>query len=61
MPYEKDENEIGALWEKTGGRGTFLSGQIELDGSVIRIVCFRTNSTSDKAPAWRVLKAKPKD
>jgi uncharacterized protein (DUF736 family) len=59
MPFEKDENELGALWAKTSGKGVeYLSGTIEGVGDV---VCFAAKPTaSGKGPTWRVLKSQPK-
>ena len=57
MPYEKDPNEIGAIWEKTSAKGTeFLSGVI----NGVDIVCFRAKPT-ERGPQWRVLKSQPRD
>lgn len=58
MPFEKDPNEIGVLWEKEGRRGRWMSGTIDGIGSV---VVFATNAKNAKAPTWRVLKSKPKE
>lgn len=58
MPYQKDENEIGALWEKTSANGAeYLSG--EIDGQ--RVVCFRVRKPTAKGPAWRVLKSQSRE
>lgn len=58
MPYEKDPNEIGALWLKQGAKGPYLTGEI----SGVKVVCFQnTRKTNDKQPEYRVLKSKPKD
>jgi hypothetical protein len=57
MPFEKDPNEIGALWLKTSAKGDYLTG--EIDG--VSVVCFAVKSGSAKAPAWRVLKSRPRD
>jgi hypothetical protein len=59
MAFTKDENEIGALWSKTSGKGVeFMSGTIEGVGDV---VCFKAKpSASGKGPAWRVLKSTPR-
>jgi uncharacterized protein (DUF736 family) len=59
MHYEKDPNEIGALWAKTSGKGVeFLSGTI--DG--VDVVCFKAKpTTSGKGPTWRVLKSQPRE
>lgn len=58
MAFEKDPNEIGALWSKRGGKGEYLSGTIDGIGAV---VCFAVKSESPKAPAWRVLRSAPRD
>lgn len=55
MPFEKDPNEIGCLWEKSGKHGPYLTGTI--NGQVV--VCFGIRSKNVKAPNWRVLKATP--
>jgi uncharacterized protein (DUF736 family) len=56
MPRNPDE--IGAMWEKTSGRGPYMTGTINGE----RVVMFKqTDKTNDKAPDWRVLKAKPRE
>lgn len=57
MPFEKDPNEIGVLWTKSGRRGDYFTGIINGEG----VVVFATNAKSPKAPQWRVLKAQKKD
>lgn len=57
MAYEKDPNEIGALWMKSGRKGDYMTGLINGES----VVLFPVKSTSAKAPQWRVLKSKPKD
>jgi hypothetical protein len=57
MAYEKDPAEIGALWTKTGGKGTYMTGTILGQ----RVVVFSIQKRGDKSPDWRVLKAKPRD
>lgn len=54
MAYEKDENEIGVLWEKQGRNGTYFTGKIGEQPVVI----FKNGNKKDgsKAPDWRVLK-----
>lgn len=55
---ERNPDEIGALWSKTSARGEYMTGTINGE----RVVCFRNDrQTSDKAPTWRVLKAKPRE
>ena len=57
MPFEKDPNELGALWIRDGRKGQFLSGQI--DG--VDVICFPVQSQNPKAPAWRVMKSEPRE
>jgi hypothetical protein len=57
MPYQRDESEIGSLWIKEGQKGDYMTGEILGQ----RVVCFRANKRSDKAPDWRVLKSRPRD
>lgn len=56
MPFEKNPDELGALWLHDGPRGEYMTGEI----SGVKVVCFRSKSTSAKAPAWNVLKSKPR-
>jgi len=54
---EKNPDELGALWIKSGPKGEYLTGEV----SGVKVVCFKNKSDNPKAPAWRVLKSKPKD
>ena len=56
MAFEKNPDEIGALWARRGAKGEYLSGQI----NGVDVVCFAIKSDNPKAPAWRVLKSKPR-
>jgi hypothetical protein len=56
LPFEKDPNEIGVLWQKQGKKGVYMTGTIEGIGPV---VVFGISSTNPKAPNWRVLKSVP--
>lgn len=60
MPYEKDPNELGALWVKTGAKGEYMTGTVEINGAKVNIVCFRNDRASGNQPQWRVLKSVPK-
>ncbi len=59
MAFEKDPNELGALWEKTGARGTYMTGTV--DGVAVVLFHNDKKEPGSKAPDWRVLKSKPKD
>ena len=57
MPYEQDQNEIGALWMKSGPRGDYMTGTI----NGVRVVVFKNgNKRGEKSPDWRVLKSTSK-
>lgn len=56
MP-EKNPDEIGALWIKTGARGDYMTGTINGEP----VVLFKNDRKTGKQPDWRVLKSKPKD
>lgn len=57
MP-ESREDELGALWIKSGPRGEYMTGTI----NGVAVVAFRnTNKTGgSKQPDWRILKSRPK-
>lgn len=57
MAYEKNPDELGALWLKQGSKGAYMTGTI----NGVNVFCTPTNSTNPKAPTWRVMKSKPKD
>ena len=42
MPFERDENELGVLWEKSGRNGTYFTGTLEIDGIHVDVVDLRT-------------------
>lgn len=56
MAYEKNPDEIGALWLKRGNKGLYMTG--EINGQ--KVVCFAgKGGEGDKLPAWRVNISKP--
>ena len=61
MPFERDPNELGVLWEKSGGKGPYFTGSLEIDGTKHQIVVFKnTTKRNEKAPDWRILKSQPR-
>lgn len=56
MPFDKNPDEIGALWVKSSAKGDYMTGEINGE----KVVCFARNSTNPKAPTWTVLKSKPR-
>lgn len=57
MAYEKNPDELGALWLKSGSKGAYMTGEI----NGVKVFCTPTKSENPKAPAWRVMKSKPKE
>lgn len=56
---ERDPNELGALWEKQGRKGTYFTGKIGDQP----VVVFRNQHKKEgsKAPDWKVLKPQKQD
>lgn len=57
MAYEKNPDELGALWERESAKGKYFTGEILGQ----KVVIFANKKASDKAPDWRVLKSKPRE
>lgn len=57
MAYEKNPDELGALWLKSGSKGAYMTGTI----NGVNVFCTPTKSENPKAPAWRVMKSKPRE
>jgi hypothetical protein len=55
--FEKNPDEMGALWVKEGKHGQYMTGVI----NDVRVVAFPAKKTSEKSPDWRVLKSKPRE
>ena len=56
-------DKVGALWIKTSVKGDFLSGNIEVDGKKIPIVCFKNTlkKEGEKTPDYNILISKPRE
>lgn len=56
---ERDPNELGALWEKTGKKGTYFTGKIGDQP----VVVFKNGNKKEgsNAPDWRVMKPVKQD
>ena len=57
MAYERNPDELGALWLKEGAKGPYMTGTI----NGVNVFCTPTKSENAKAPTWRVMKSKPKE
>lgn len=54
---QRDDGEIGALWERQSAKGPYFTGIVNGE----RVVVFKnTRKNSEKAPDWRILKSQPK-
>lgn len=47
-------NKIGALWEKQGPKGAYLSGEITINGEKKYIKVFMNKKEHDKQPDWSI-------
>jgi hypothetical protein len=54
---ERNPDELGALWLKTGGKGDYMTGEI----NGVKVFCTPIQSANPKSPTWRVMKSKPKE
>ena len=67
---KKPDERVGALWNKTSSRGTFMTGTLELtDAHVaemqanqgkLQVIVFMNEKKTGNQPDWRVLKSKPR-
>ena len=49
------KKDIGVLWSKTGAKGEYLSGTIELGGQKFKIIAFKNGYKKTEAqPDWRI-------
>lgn len=56
------DKSIGALWIKTGNKGEYWTGNIELeDGTKQNVIVFRNTYKKDNQPDFRIYKQKPKE
>jgi hypothetical protein len=53
---EKNPDELGALWIKSGNKGDYMTGTV--GGQAV--VVFRNDRKTGNQPDWRVLKSKPR-
>lgn len=54
---KRNPDELGALWLKRGGKGEYMTGTI----NGVNVFCTPVLSENPKAPAWRVMKSKPRE
>jgi hypothetical protein len=53
---EKNPDELGALWIKSGNKGDYMTGTVAGQA----VVVFRNDRKTGNQPDWRVLKSKPR-
>ena len=55
------EDSIGALWKKTGQKGEYMTGEVEVNGVKQRIVVFKNSYKEKKTqPDYRIRERKPR-
>lgn len=54
----KKDDQIGALWMKTSGRGDYFTG--EVNGQKI-VVFSNSYKQAEKHPDWIIYKSRPKE
>jgi hypothetical protein len=60
--FQKNPDEIGALWWKEGKEDDYLTGIIETeDGEKVRFVCFPNKYKKGNAPDFRIMISKIKE
>jgi hypothetical protein len=57
MPFTK-EDELGALWEREGKNGRYLTGKI--NGVEVVVFWNAKKQAGEKTPDWRVYKSQPR-
>jgi uncharacterized protein (DUF736 family) len=58
LPFEKKDDDLGALWMRHGSKGEYMTGTI----NGVKVVVFPNDRKgNEKAPDWRVLKSKPRE
>ena len=67
---KKQDDRVGALWNKTSSRGTFMTGTLELteahvaemqaNQGKLQVIVFANEKKTGNQPDWRVLKSKPR-
>lgn len=55
----KNEDELGALWLKSGRKGEYMTGTI--NGVAVVVFKNERKNGNEKAPTWRVRKSKPRE
>lgn len=56
------QTEYGALWTKTGPKGEYMTGNLEVNGVKVKVVAFKnTNKKNPNEPDWRILEPKPRE
>ena len=55
------EDKIGAFWQRSGAKGEYLSGQIELNGEKINVIAFKNGRKSkSNHPDWILYLQRPR-
>lgn len=56
-----NEDNMGALWKKSGPKGEYFSGMVEVGDEKINIVVFPNSyKKAENQPDYRIMKSRPK-
>lgn len=54
--------KLGALWENNGPKGKYYTGEVEVDGVKVKVVCFPNGyKETDRHPDLIIYKSRPKN
>jgi len=53
--------KLGALWNQTSTKGEYMSGELDIDGTQMKIVVFKRDKRNEREPDWDILKSIPKE
>ena len=54
---QRNPDELGALWIKSGRKGEYMTGTI----NGVEVVVWRNDRKTGNQPDWRVMKSKPRE
>jgi len=53
--------KLGCLWNQTSTKGEYMSGELDIDGTITKIVVFKRDKRNEREPDWDILKSIPKE
>lgn len=49
------------MWNQTSTKGEYMSGELDIDGTITKIVVFKRDKRNEREPDWDILKSIPKE